>query len=187
MIATVTANITFHQPIDGNLVQRLTNNLGQVNANPDIKEVYLAFSSPGGEVKSGLHLYNFLRGLPIKITAHNLGNMDSAGTIVYLAAENRLCSEQARFLFHGITFPVDAKSAWNIEMLKGKMSELRSDEGSFSSIIASRSSGINKDAAASLFRGTHIFDANTAVKHGIAHSIAEYTLPDDTPANTIPF
>ena len=172
-----TANITFHQPIDGNLVQRLTNNLSQVNANPDIKQVHIAFSSPGGEVKSALHLFNFLRGLPMTITAHNLGNMDSAAVIIYLAAEKRLCSQQARFLFHGIASKVAAQSEWRIEHLQDKVSELRSDEGSFAAIIAARCNGINKAKAADLMRGTHVFDADAAVKNGIAHTIAEYTPP----------
>ena len=44
-----------------------------------------------------------------------------------------------------------------------------------------------KDGAAGIFRGTHALDADAAVKHSIAHSKAEHTLSDNTPANIIPF
>jgi ATP-dependent protease ClpP protease subunit len=46
-------------------------------------------SSPGGHVMLGMNLYNVLRALPIKLTTHNVGNVDSIGNAVFLAGNPR--------------------------------------------------------------------------------------------------
>lgn len=54
--------------------------------------IYSLFSSPGGQVESGVTLYNFLRALPVEIIMHNTGSIDSAANIVFLAADTRYAS-----------------------------------------------------------------------------------------------
>lgn len=36
-------------------------------------EFYFLMSTPGGQVMSGLTLYNFLRALPVPLRMHNIG------------------------------------------------------------------------------------------------------------------
>jgi Clp protease len=45
---------------------------------------------PGGSIQSGIALYNFLRAIPATVTTHNVGNVDSIGNAVFLAADERL-------------------------------------------------------------------------------------------------
>ena len=43
--------------------------------NQGVRDVHLLMSSSGGVVMCGLSLYNTLRGFPIHLTTHNVGNM----------------------------------------------------------------------------------------------------------------
>src|ERR1700735_763784 len=53
-------------------------NIGVIN-------LHLLISTPGGSVMNGMNLYNFLRALPLELTTHNIGNVDSIGNAVFLA------------------------------------------------------------------------------------------------------
>ncbi len=67
--------------------QQTTESLLAVMANlttQGIEEVVLAISTPGGDVTNGITLYNVLRGLPFKLTAHNVGNVDSIGNVILI-------------------------------------------------------------------------------------------------------
>ena len=55
-------------------------------------------SSAGGMVEEGISLYGFIRSLPVEITIHNIGNIDSIALAVYLAASKRLVNPDATFL-----------------------------------------------------------------------------------------
>ena len=46
---------------------------------------------------NGMNLYNFLRGLPIRLTTHNVGNVDSIGNAVFLAGEHRYACPHSPF------------------------------------------------------------------------------------------
>ena len=48
-----------------------------------VNEFIILISSPGGSVMHGLSAYNYLKGLPVKITTHNFGSVDSIGVIVF--------------------------------------------------------------------------------------------------------
>ncbi len=69
-----------------------------------VKKVYLAFSTPGGSVTHGIALYNFLRGVSFELIAHNIGNVDSIGNAIFLAADVRYACKNSTFMFHGVGF-----------------------------------------------------------------------------------
>jgi ATP-dependent Clp protease protease subunit len=62
-------------------------------------------SSSGGMVEEGISLYGFIRSLPVDITIHNIGSIDSIALAVYLAAARRLANPDATFLMHDFYFP----------------------------------------------------------------------------------
>src|SRR5690242_18938134 len=73
-------------------------------------EAYFWISTPGGAVMSGLTLYNFLRAIPAKLTMHNIGNVDSIGNAIFLAAEkgNRIACPHSTFMFHAVGADLNA-------------------------------------------------------------------------------
>lgn len=56
-------------------------------------------------VDDGLSLYGFIRSLPVSITIHNIGHIDSIALAVYLAGARRLANPEATFLIHDFYFP----------------------------------------------------------------------------------
>jgi ATP-dependent Clp protease protease subunit len=68
-----------------------------------ITQFVILISSPGGSVMHGLSAYNYLKGLPVTITTHNFGSVDSIGVIVFCGGSRRLSVPQARFLLHGVS------------------------------------------------------------------------------------
>src|ERR1017187_9405933 len=58
-------------------------------ATQGVQTVYLAISTPGGDVTQGMTLYNVLRGMPFDLITHNAGNVDSIGNAVFLAGKTR--------------------------------------------------------------------------------------------------
>jgi ATP-dependent protease ClpP protease subunit len=107
--------ITFSADINPLTTETLIANLTNC-ANAQVKNVYLAISTPGGQVANGLNLYNVLRGMPFELTTHNVGNIDSVGNAVFLAGAKRYANANTSFMFHGVGFPTPP----NIRLLQEK-------------------------------------------------------------------
>jgi ATP-dependent protease ClpP protease subunit len=58
------------------------------------------FSSTGGDLCAALSLYHFLRALPVPFTIYNVGTIESAAVMIYMAADTRLAAEETYFLIH---------------------------------------------------------------------------------------
>lgn len=68
--------VTFSAEINPTTTESLIAVMSQA-ASRGIKQLYLALSTPGGQVREGMNLYNVLRGMPFSITTHNVGSVDS--------------------------------------------------------------------------------------------------------------
>lgn len=97
--------ISFYDQIDPLKVNKFINFIVNIIRQHQPTELYMLFSSNGGDVNAGFVLYNFLLSLrgKIKTTIHNIGNVDSIANVIFMSAERRLASPSASFLFHGIS------------------------------------------------------------------------------------
>lgn len=68
------------------------------------KTIYFQISSGGGSVDSAITLYNFLKSLPCEIIMHNIGSIDSAANVVFMAGDKCYAAAHTSFLFHGVTY-----------------------------------------------------------------------------------
>ena len=81
--------VSFNAPINNVTASPLMGALaGACNDGHD--EIHFLLSTPGGTVTDGITLYNFIRSLPIRVVAYNLGNVNSIGNVIYQAAEHRV-------------------------------------------------------------------------------------------------
>jgi hypothetical protein len=53
------------------------------------EDIYLIISSGGGNVFEGLSLGAFMKTLPVKITTHNVGQVDSIANLIFSAGSKR--------------------------------------------------------------------------------------------------
>lgn len=69
-----------------------------------VKELTICICSGGGDVTSGIGLYNFLKMVPAKINTHNFGACGSIAATIFLAGERRTTAAASMFTLHAATF-----------------------------------------------------------------------------------
>lgn len=173
LAGTKIAYFGFTGPIESSGVSRIAAALNQA-CNQAFDEVHLCFSSLGGYVADGIYLYNHIRGLPLKVVAHNIGSVSSIAVAIFLAAEERYCSSHAMFMIHPTAFPqLDGMSA---ERLQSALNAALADDNRTENILRERTS-IPADVLASRrFCDVHI-TPEEAVKFGLVQGVAEFALP----------
>jgi ATP-dependent Clp protease, protease subunit len=130
--------------------------------NQGFKEIHLLLSTPGGSVMHGITIYNVLRGLPITLITHNVGNVDSIGTVIYLAGEQRYACPQATFMLHGVAFGTNTPTQFFEKNLKERLAGVQADQERIKAIYRDRA-GINPEVAEQFFLGESTISANDAV------------------------
>ena len=155
-------------------------------ANLQVKEVYLMLSTPGGTVMNGLNLYNVLRGMPFKLTTHNVGNVDSIGNAVFLAGETRLACPHSTFMFHGVGFHVQQGAHFEEKSCREKLDSILSDQKRIGAIIRQHTT-LAEDQTNGLFLEAQTKDATFAVGCGIIQEVKDIQIPPGTPVISLVF
>ena len=181
---------TFYVSFSAEINPHTTESLLSVMANlvnQKAKTIHLLMSTPGGSVMNGMNLYNILRGLPVELIPHNVGNVDSIGNAVFLAGKKRYACKHSTFMFHGVGFDIKNQTMRLEEKnLRESLASLLSDQKRIGSIITERSQ-ITEDDASALFREAQTKDAAFAVSMGIIHEIRDVQLPFGGPIISLVF
>jgi ATP-dependent Clp protease, protease subunit len=174
-----TVYISFSAEIVPKTTEALLGVLAQ-QANEGVKRVYLLLSTPGGSVMNGINLYNVMRAMPFHLIAHNVGNIDSIGNAVFLAAEERYACPQATFMFHGVGFDINQGIRLEEKLLRERLDSLLTDQTRIGDIIKQRTK-LDAGEVAKLFLEAQTRDAAYASANGIIHDIRDVKVPDGTP------
>ena len=96
--------IHFYGPITPGSVQELRNvTLATIHQQQQAaSEILLLLSSEGGNITAGFTAYHFLQSLPVPLTIHNTGNVESMGVIMLLAGTTRLSVACGKFAIHAM-------------------------------------------------------------------------------------
>ena len=172
------AYVVFHAQVNGDTAQQLIAACTQLVAQGH-DELYLLLSTPGGQVMSGLTIYNVLMGLPVKVITHNVGNIDSIGNAIFLAGHERYACENTTFMFHGVGLSVQ-NMTFEEKNTREALDSILADQKRIASIIQSRTN-INTSKARKLFREARTKDAQAALAAGIIHSIEAVNIPAGAP------
>jgi ATP-dependent protease ClpP protease subunit len=150
------------------------------------RDIHLLLSSPGGMVALGITIYNVLRGLPITLTTHNVGNVDSIGTVIYLAGEHRYTCPQATFMLHGVSFNAPPMAQFFEKTLQERLASIQADHERIKAIYNERA-GIDPQRAEDIFLGESTMNATEAVASGLAHGIKVVQIPAGSPIQQLIF
>jgi ATP-dependent Clp protease, protease subunit len=168
-----TAYFGFTGLIDSGGVSRIAAALNSA-VNGAYDEAHICFSSLGGYVADGIYLYNHIRGLPIRVVAHNVGSVSSIAVAVFVAAEERYCSSHAMFMIHPTAFPtLEGMSA---ERLQAALNAALADDNRTESILRERTSIPDHILAGRRSRDVHI-TPNDAAQFGLVQGVCEFSLP----------
>lgn len=137
-------------------------------------EIKWFFSSDGGDLSTGFAAYNFIRSLPVPISVHNMGNIESIAIMLYLACDKRFTVPSGKFKLHAFNWNFSSTSVDHNRLAEASES-LEFDVNRYTEIFNERTQGacepINiKDH---LLGRALILDAVAAVRSKIATDIAD--------------
>ena len=161
--------IKFFAPVIDVTVNALMNAIDQKMKQGETNFIIL-ISSPGGSVFHGLSAYNYLRGIPAKITTHNFGSVDSIGVVLYCGGSKRLSVPQARFLLHGVTVNFPRQISLEEKQLEEKLKGLRIDIENIAKVIAANTGKSVKEVKDAMLERTTL-NPEEAKDWGLVHEI----------------
>ncbi len=129
----------------------------------------ILISSPGGNVFHGLSAYNYLKGLPVTITTHNFGSVDSIGVVLFCGGSKRLSVPQARFLLHGVSAGFQNERLEE-KQLEERLKGLRIDIENIAKVIAANTGKSVKDVTDAMLERTTL-NPDEAKTWGLVHDI----------------
>jgi ATP-dependent Clp protease protease subunit len=177
--------VSFSAEINASTTEGLIALMAQL-VNSGVADVHLLMSTPGGTFMNGMNLYNVLRALPLRLTTHNVGNVDSIGNAVFLAGETRYACPHSTFTFHGVGMDADPGSRLEEKNLRECLDSVLADQERIASVMSERSN-ITTDVAENLFWAAQTKDAAYAASCGIIHEIRDVQIPLGAPVLALVF
>ncbi len=162
----------------GEVTDSVCNNLIKellyLEAEDNTKPITLYINSPGGDVISGLGVFDTIRLLSSPVRTVVTGEAASMGSIIMLAAEkeNRFILPNSKVMIHDCSWSrrdMGGKKPFQIEE---ELSELKRMNEKLLDIIAQRC-GRTVEEVAEQTKDDHFFDAEEAVAFGLAGSILD--------------
>lgn len=86
------------------------------NTTQPATELRIYISSKGGDTVAGFTAYNFLKSLGVKITTHNLSNVESIANVIFMAGSERFANPLSRFLLHPLHWGFAAPQADHLRL-----------------------------------------------------------------------
>jgi ATP-dependent Clp protease, protease subunit len=177
--------IKFFAPVIDITINALMNAIDQ-KMKEGVKNFIILISSPGGSVFHGLSAYNYLKGLPAKITTHNFGSVDSIGVVLYCGGSKRKSVPQARFLLHGVSMTFEQKASLEEKQLEEKLKGLRIDIANIAKVIAANTGKSVEEVTAAMLERTTL-NPEEAQSWGLVHEIKSDLFEDESEIISIQF
>lgn len=140
--------------------------------------LYFLFASPGGNVESGITIYNYLRSLPVGIVMHNTGAIDSIANVIFHAADQRHANPHSTFHFHGVAMNLE-KGSLRRSQLQELLSQLDALETKIENILVGRCS-LTSTEIKDLFLNGESKDTGFAVSKNIIQTVSQVTVPQNS-------
>lgn len=166
--------IVFTADVQAPQVAKLRNALAEAsNAGND---VCLIISSGGGNVVEGLGISAFMRTLPIEITTHNIGQIDSIASVIFAAGSKRVATAQASFLFHGVALHFE-KVDLQENQLRDQYDQVKRLRDSIAAAFACYTGLSVTDVQNLMINGNTVLSAQEALAKTIIHEIRDAKIP----------
>jgi len=179
-----TVYLAFHDNISLDSSNRLMDFCAKAIQRYKPEALYFLFSSGGGLVNAGVTLYNYLRALPVKLTMHNVGSIDSIANAVFLAADERFAAPASAFLLHGITWTFNQGSTLTYAQMQETISSFDAAEQLTAQIIGDRTKLAPEEVRA-LFRQGQSKSPAFALEKGLIQEIREVAIPNGAPVHSV--
>jgi ATP-dependent protease ClpP protease subunit len=167
--------IGFNLVIDRFATMRLMQSVGSA-LEKGAQSITLLLSSHGGAPEQAFYAYEILRTVPVPLITHNVGTIQSAAMVIFLAGQQRFAVPHAHFLMHQTVHTPVAGSSYGQELLDHSAESIHADDLRAIAIISERTEQPAKTVrrwhAGQKLRSTHF-----AETHGIIHGIRAVQFP----------
>ncbi|MES3023997.1 MAG: ATP-dependent Clp protease proteolytic subunit [Pseudomonadota bacterium] len=142
-------------------------------------EIELHMSTEGGNMTAGFALYFFLKSLPLPLTTHNIGSVESVGVVIFLAGTKRYACPGTRFLVHPLNWGFGELVAADHSRVSEWRDCLDFDAERYLRIFeeATACGEHPQDIRAHLVGTARIYDAAQALDAGIIHQAIQARIP----------
>jgi len=168
-MATKTVTIKFFAPVIDVTINALMDAIDQ-RMRQGATQFTILISSPGGSVFHGLSAYNYLKGLPVTVTTHNFGSVDSIGVVLFCGGSTRLSVPQARFLLHGASASFQQNERLEEKQLEERLKGLRIDIENIAKVIAANTGKTDQNIVNAMLERTTL-NPEEARSWGLVHEI----------------
>ena len=148
-------------------------------------DLELHMSTEGGNMTAGFALYFFLKSLPIPLTTHNIGSVESVGVVIFLAGQHRFACPGTRFLVHPLHWGFGSLVAADHSRVSEWRDCLDFDAERYARIFDEATHGASApvDVRANLVAAARIFNTDQALAAGIIEAAVQARLPKAGPTS----
>jgi len=118
--------------------------------------------------------------LPLRLTTHNVANVDSAGILVFLAGAQRHVVPHGSFAFHGVSIVPTPGQAIYERDLRQSLDYVLAEQRRIGAVYVERTR-MSEEEVAEIFRTPRTIHATDAVGFGIVDVVREVTIPAGSP------
>lgn len=132
--------------------------------------VTLYISSPGGEVTSGMAVYDYIQLMKSPVNTVCIGLAASMGAILFLAGQERKMLEHTQIMIHDPSFARCDMGGMKPHEMQKRVNDLRRTSKMLRGVIVDRT-GLSCEQVTEITKSDTFFSAKEAVKFGIATEI----------------
>jgi len=147
-------------------------NVIQEKLQQGITEFIILISSPGGDVLAGISAYNFLKGIPAKVTTHNFGSVHSSASVIFCAGDQRYSVPHGSFLMHPVRHNFGRGASLTEEDLEESIKGVKQDMENIAGVL-STATGKNENELLEVMKKRTNLNPEQAKAFGLVHEIKD--------------
>lgn len=157
-------------PVDAESMEALLKQLIYLYRADAEKEITLYINSPGGEVQSGLVVYDLMKMMKAPIRTVCIGTAASMGAILFLAGDRRVVMPNSRIMIHDPAPGSGTIAGMKPAEIEERLTDLKKCQDVLVDIIA-KTTGKDEKEVREKTRKDSYFNAKEAIDFGLATEI----------------
>lgn len=158
------------EPVNSHTSGELIKQLMYLEKEDDTKEITFYINSPGGEVISGLAVYDYISLMRAPVRTVCVGSAASMGAILFLAGEKRLMLPHSEIMIHDPSYSRAEMGGRKPHEIQHKLDSLNETKEMLAQIIAERTGKSLEEIYEVTAEDTY-YKARAAVEFGLATEI----------------
>ena len=158
--------------VDANTTNELIKQLMYLEREDDEAEITLYINSPGGEVTSGLAVYDYMTLMKVPIRTVSIGTAASMGALLFLAGDKRQMLPHTRIMIHDPSYSNADMSGKKPHEIQHELDKLNETRQIIAQIISEKTGKTLEEVYEVTANDTY-YNAEEALKFGLATEIID--------------